>query len=65
MRSRLGVFALVWLGIFLAGMAAGSFLVDPENIGARLALYALAFVGLLGALIFGVAALVQRRRERR
>jgi hypothetical protein len=58
MRLRLGLFALISLVVALAAFGLSSFVVDPENIGVRLALYGLALLAVIGALVFGVFALV-------
>lgn len=58
MRLRLGVFAVLSLAVFLVSAGVSSFVVDPENLGVRLALYALALIGLIGAVLFTVFALV-------
>lgn len=58
MRLRLGLLAALSLVVVVVAAGSASFLVDPENIGVRLALYALAFLGLLGTILFGVFALV-------
>lgn len=58
MRLRLGLFALVSLAVVVVATAISSFVVDPENIDVRLALYALALVAAIGAIVFGVFALV-------
>ena len=64
MRLRLGLFALVSLGVVVLATAISSFVVDPENIGVRLALYGLALVAVIGAIVFGIAALVSGRAGR-
>lgn len=58
MRTRLAVLALVSLAV--GGVAAGvaSFVVDPENLGVRLALYVLALLAAIGVVLFTVFALV-------
>jgi hypothetical protein len=61
MRLRLGLFALISLGVVVVAYAISSFVVDPENIGVRLALYALAFLAVISAIAFGIAALVSAR----
>lgn len=58
MRLRLGLFALVSLVVALVAAGASSFLVDPENLGVRLALYALALIAVIGAILFAVYAIV-------
>lgn len=58
MRLRLGLFALVCLVVFLASAGVASFVVDPENLGMRLALYLVALLALIGTLLFAVFALV-------
>lgn len=58
MRLRLGVFAVLSLAVFLVAAAVSTFVVDPENLGVRIALYVLALIGLIGALLFAVFALV-------
>lgn len=58
MRLRLGLFALLSLAVVVAAVAISSFVVDPENIGVRLALYALALVAAIAAIVFGVFAVV-------
>jgi len=58
MRLRLGLFALLALLVFLVSAGASSFVVDPENIGVRLALYALALLALIGTVLFTVFAIV-------
>lgn len=58
MRLRLGLLALLSLVVFAVAAGVSTFVVDPENIGARLALYALALLALIGALLFVVFALV-------
>ncbi|WP_309712962.1 hypothetical protein [Pseudolysinimonas sp.] len=58
MRLRLGVFALVSFVAVLAAIGISSFVVDPENIGVRLALYGLALVAAIGAILFAIFAIV-------
>lgn len=58
MRVRLGLFAVLSLVVALAAAGVSSLLVDPENIGVRLALYALALVGFIGAIVFAVFAAI-------
>jgi hypothetical protein len=58
MRLRLGLLSVASLAVVAVSTAISSFVVDPENIGARLALYALAFLALLAAVLCGVFALV-------
>jgi hypothetical protein len=58
MRLRLGLFALASLVVFLISAGVSSFVVDPENIGVRLALYALALLALIGIVLFTVFAIV-------
>jgi uncharacterized membrane protein len=58
MRFRLGLVALISVVVFLAATGLSSFVVDPENIGARLALYGLALVAAICAILFAVFALV-------
>jgi hypothetical protein len=58
MRLRLGVFALVSVVVFLASAGISSFVIDPENLGVRLALYVLALLALIATILFGVFALV-------
>jgi hypothetical protein len=58
MRLRLLVFALVSLGVFLLSAGVSSFVVDPENIGVRLALYVVALLALIALILFVVFAIV-------
>jgi hypothetical protein len=58
MRLRLGLLALVSLIVFLIAAGISSFVVDPENIGVRLALYALALLAAIGFILFTVFAIV-------
>lgn len=58
MRLRLGIVAALSLVLAVVATASASFVVDPENIGIRLALYAVAFLALLGAILCGVFAVV-------
>lgn len=58
MRLRLGIFALISLVVVVAATAISSFVVDPENIGVRLALYGLALVAAIGVILFTVFAIV-------
>jgi hypothetical protein len=58
MRLRLGLFALVSAAVFVAAAGISSFVVDPENIGVRLALYGLALIAAIGAILFLVFAIV-------
>lgn len=58
MRLRLGVLALVSLAVFVVATGISTFVVDPENIGIRLALYALALLALIAVILLGVFALV-------
>lgn len=58
MRLRLGLFALVSLVVVIVATALSSFVVDPENIGVRLALYALALVAAIATIVFGIFAIV-------
>jgi hypothetical protein len=58
MRLRLGFFALISLVVALAAFGLSSFVVDPENIGVRLALYGLALLAVIGTIVFLVFALV-------
>jgi len=58
MRLRLGLLALACLFVFLISAGVSSFVVDPENIGVRLALYALALLALIGFVLFTVFAIV-------
>jgi hypothetical protein len=58
MRLRLGLFALVSLVVVVVATAISSFVVDPENIGVRLALYALALVAAIATIVFGIFAIV-------
>lgn len=53
MRLRLGLLAVV-----VVATAISSFVIDPENIGVRLALYALALVAAIGTIVFGIFAIV-------
>ena len=57
MRLRLGLLAVVSLVVFLVSAGVSSFVVDPENIGVRLALYALALLALIGMVLFTVFAI--------
>ncbi|GHF20540.1 hypothetical protein [Pseudolysinimonas yzui] len=58
MRLRLGLFALVSAVVALAAIGISSFVVDPENIGVRLALYALALLAIIATILFVVFAIV-------
>lgn len=58
MRLRLGLFALISLVVVVAAAGVSSFVVDPENIGVRLALYALALVAAIATILFAVFAIV-------
>jgi len=58
MRIRLAVFALVALVIAVLAAGISSFLVDPENLGVRLALYAVALLAIIAAILFTVFAIV-------
>ena len=58
MRLRLGLLALASLLVFLISAGVSSFVVDPENIGVRLALYALALLALIGVVLFTVFTIV-------
>ncbi len=58
MRLRLGLLAVLSLAVFALAAATSTFVVDPENIGVRLALYALALLAAIGALLFAVFAIV-------
>jgi hypothetical protein len=58
MRLRLGLFALVSAAVFVAAAGISSFVVDPENIGVRLALYGLGLIAAIGAILFLVFAIV-------
>jgi len=58
MRLRLGLFALVSLVVVLVSAGLSSFVVDPENLGVRLALSALALLALIATILFAVFALV-------
>jgi hypothetical protein len=53
--------SLLLLVVVLIAWGFSSFLVDPENIGVRLALYALGLLALLAAIVFAIVALVRRR----
>ena len=61
MRLRLGLFALISLVVAVAASGLSSSVVDPENIGVRLALYALALVAAIGMILFAVFAIVAPR----
>jgi hypothetical protein len=56
MRLRLGLFALVSLVVVIVATALSSFVVHPENIGVRLALYALALVAAIATIVCGIFA---------
>jgi len=58
MRLRLGLFALTSFVVFLVSAGISSFVIDPENIGVRLALYAVALLALIGTVLFTVFAIV-------
>lgn len=58
MRLRLGLFALISVVVGLAAFGLSSFVVDPENIGVRLALYALVLLATVATILFVVFALV-------
>jgi len=58
MRLRLGLFALTSFLVFLISAGISSFVVDPENIGVRLALYVLALLALIATVLFTVFAIV-------
>jgi len=58
MRLRLGLLAVLSLAVVVVAAGSATYAVDPENIGVRLALYTLAVLGLLGAILFGVFAVV-------
>ena len=58
MRLRLGLFAVISFVVFLISAGISSFVVDPENLGIRLALYVLARLALIGTVLFTVFAIV-------
>ena len=58
MRLRLGLFALISLVVFLLAAGVSTFAVDPENLGIRLALYAVALLALIGTILFAVFAII-------
>lgn len=58
MRLRLGLFALLSLVVFLVSAGISSFVVDPENLGIRLALYLLALLAVIATILFAVFAIV-------
>lgn len=58
MRLGLGLLSLGALLVALLAAGVSSFVVDPENIGVRLALYALALLALIAAILFAVFALL-------
>jgi hypothetical protein len=58
MRLRLGLFALTSFVVFLVSAGVSSFVVDPENIGVRLALYVVALLALIGTVVLTVFAIV-------
>jgi hypothetical protein len=58
MRFRLSILALLSLVVFAIAASVSSFVVDPENIGVRLALYGLALVALVGAIVLAVFAII-------
>jgi hypothetical protein len=61
MRIRPGILSLVFGVVVLIAWGISSFVVDPENIGVRLALYALGLLALVFAIVFAIVALVRRR----
>jgi uncharacterized membrane protein len=65
MRLRLGLFALISFVVVLAAIGLSSFVVDPENIGVRLALYGLALVAAIGTILFLIFALIAAKRPTR
>jgi hypothetical protein len=64
MRLRLGLFALISFVVVILAIALSSFVVDPENIGVRLALYALALVAVFGVILFSIFAIIAGRSDR-
>ena len=58
MRLRLGLSALTSFLVFLVSAGISSFVVDPENIGVRLALYVVALLALIAIVLFTVFAIV-------
>jgi hypothetical protein len=58
MRIRLGIFAVVSFVVFVVSAGLASFAVDPENLGIRLALYALALLAAIATILFTVFAIV-------
>ncbi len=53
--------AIAGVLVFVAAVVLAS-VIDPENIGGRLALYGLALVALVVAIVLVVVALVRRAR---
>ena len=64
MPRTLATIAAVLFVVFLATFAVSSFLLDPENIGGRLALYLLGIASLAAAIVLVIVAIVKRARAR-
>jgi hypothetical protein len=64
MRLRPGILSLLSVVVVAVAWGISSFVVDPENIGARLALYSVGLLALVAAIVFGIVALVHRRAGR-
>jgi len=64
MSRKLLIAAVVLFLVWIATFAISSFVVDPENIGARLGLYLLGILAFLAAVVLVIVALVRRARAR-
>src|SRR5690606_12956717 len=57
MRLRLALWAFVSFGVVLVSGGASSFLVDPENLGVRIALYAIALFAFVASVVLAIFAI--------
>jgi hypothetical protein len=64
MSRKLLITAIVLFLVWITAFALSSFVLDPENIGGRLALYLLGILAFLAAVVVLIVALVKRARSR-